>query len=109
MCYLQEECSLPIPGLGQAVQGEVQAGRLTLYCPGFLAKRVREQPAKLETMKQLAETYFQRPMELQIEASNNGQESTADLRERVLREPAVKTAMETFQAKLVDIEPRQDK
>ena len=110
MDYLKSEgCSLPIPGLEQAVQGEVQAERLILHCPGYLAKRIREQPGKMESMKQEAEAYFERPLELQIEARNNGQESTADFRERILNEPVVKTAMDTFQAKLVDIESRQGK
>ena len=101
--------SPPIPGLEQSVQGEVRDGKLNLRCPGYLAKRIREQRDRLEAMKHLAEEYFQCSLELEIESKNNRQESSADLRDRVLKDPAVRTAMDTFQARLVGIETRQSK
>lgn len=106
MDYVQSCSGHGLPNLGM-ISGEVREDCLELHCSPFMGQRLQDQ-AKLQTLKNLVRDFFQRPLEVNIVCGQNGQgNGQGDLKQRVLNDSAVKGAMETFQAKVVDISPRK--
>jgi DNA polymerase-3 subunit gamma/tau len=106
VAYVQSCSGHGLPNLGM-ISGEVRKDCLELHCSPFMGQRLQDQ-AKLQTLKNLVRDFFQRPLEVNIVCGQNGQgNGQGDLKQRVLNDSAVKGAMETFQAKVVDISPRK--
>jgi len=104
--YVQSLSDHGLPNLGM-ISGAVKADCLELHCSPFMGQRLQDQ-SKLQTLKTLVRDFFQRPLEVSIVCGQNGQgNGQGELKQRVLNDSAVKGAMETFQAKVVDISPRK--
>ena len=95
-----------LPNLGM-ISGVVKEDALELHCSPFMGQRLRDQ-AKLHLLKNLVQEFFQRPMKVEVVCGPKGPSNgRAELKQKVLNDTAVKGAMETFQAKVVDISPRK--
>ena len=89
------------------ISGQLKDDALELHCSPFLGQRLQDQ-AKLQTLKSLVQEFFGQPLRVEIVCGQTEQPNgRSELKQRVLNDTAVKGAMETFQAKVVDISPRK--
>jgi len=95
-----------LPNL-HCVKSVFRQERLELYCPNFLSERLQEN-RRYETLKEKLQEYFDNIDEVVIYTNEqDDQSSYQDWKERVLNKPLVQDVMQEFQAKIVDIKPRE--
>ncbi len=95
-----------LPNLSM-ISGQLKDDVLELHCSPFMGQRLQDQ-AKLQTLKSLVQEFFGQPLRVEIVCGQARQPNgRSELKQRVLNDTAVKGAMETFQAKVVDISPRK--
>jgi DNA polymerase-3 subunit gamma/tau len=90
------------------VQGRKQPGKLELQCPRFLDERLKEQQ-KFLRLQEMAREYFGEPLDIEITCAErkNGCDG-AGLKEKVLNDPVVRSCIDQFQAKVLEVRPRRN-
>jgi len=101
--FLKEREIQGLPGFRLST-GRVEGNTVRVTCPGYLAKRMRD-PERYQRLLALAREYFGSEVTLELECESGGS-GVADLKSRVMSDPAVQDVLQQFQAKVVEIKRR---
>jgi DNA polymerase-3 subunit gamma/tau len=95
-----------IPGLRQ-MTGELEEGGLLIRCPEFQAERVAA-PECLRVLTRFAREYFGRDMAVRVDRRVSAPHRTpGELEAEALEHPGVRKVLDSFQAKLLNVQPRR--
>jgi hypothetical protein len=102
--FLARKETKGLPGF-RLSKGRVEGNTIRVTCPNYLVQRM-EDPQRYKKLLSLAREYFGREVEVELECENNSASGAADLKSRVMNDPAVQDVLQQFQAKVVEIKKR---
>ncbi len=101
-----EKNGVCLPNL-QCVKSVFRQQKLELYCPNFLFERLQEK-TRYQTLKEKVRQYFDHINDIAVYTDDQGDRpSYQDWKKKVMNKPLVQDVLNEFQAKIVDIKPRE--
>lgn len=103
----RQDSSILLPNMN-LTEGIIKDNTLELHCPKFLSERLKTRE-KFDYLQKLLREYFQSDMQLEILNTSRDEDSNSngDLRKKVMDRPIIREIVDEFQAKVIDVLPRE--